>query len=196
MSDEFTDPWPSAGRYSTELLLGHKVRLRALEERDLDDLTAWWNDPKWMAYQAATVMPAPYSSQVDMFRKWSENSTSSSVGFSIENTVTGELVGHLTLWGIDPIVRAATLGIIIGSPHIGQGFGADAISVLKRYAFDELALNKIELAVWEFNVRALRTYQRAGFVVEGRRRAAAFHDGRYWDQVQMGILSSEYLETR
>ena len=196
MNNEANDRWPNAERYSAELLVGKKARLRALEERDLDDLSTWWNDPNWMAYQASRIAPAPRSSTAEMFRRWSENGNSSSLGFAIEDLATEALVGHLTLWGIDPTVRAATLGIIIGGPHVGQGFGTDSMSVVKRYAFDELALNKIELAVWEFNVRALRTYQRAGFVVEGRRRDAVFHDGRYWDQVQMGLLRAEYLAAR
>ncbi len=85
---------------------------------------------------------------------------------------------------------------MIGGQHVAQGLGTDAMRVLLRFAFEELGLNKIELSIWEYNARALRTYEKVGFFIEGTRRAAAFHAGRYWAQIQMGILKSEYLETR
>ena len=182
--------------YAASILQGDKVHLRALEEDDLPLLATWWNDPTWMVFQNAKITPTPHSSTIDMFRTWSGNKDASSFGFSIEEAASKELVGHVTVWGIDPIVRAGTLAIIIGGEHVGRGLGTDAMRVVLRFAFEELGINKIELSVWEYNSRALRTYERVGFVVEGSRRAATFHAGQYWAQIQMGILRSEYLETR
>jgi RimJ/RimL family protein N-acetyltransferase len=45
----------------------------------------------------------------------------------------------------------------------------------------------------EYNARAIRTYQKCGFVVEGREREAAFVDGIWYDDVMMGILDSEFV---
>lgn len=182
--------------YAATLLRGEKIRLRPLREEDLSLLASWWNDPAWMVFQNANVAPSPDSSTVDMFRMWSGNKDAGSFGFSIEEIESETLVGHVTLWGIDPIVRAGTLGIMIGGDYVDQGFGTDAMRVVLRFAFEELGINKVELSVWEYNSRALRTYERVGFVVEGTRRAATFHAGRYWAQIQMGILKSEYLATR
>jgi len=46
------------------------------------------------------------------------------------------------------------------------------------------------------NTRAIRAYQKYGFVVEGREREAAFVDGIWHDDVMMGILDREYTEIR
>jgi len=46
--------------------------------------------------------------------------------------------------------------------------------------------------VFAFNERAIRAYQKAGFRVEGRLREAIWRDGHYVDEVQMGILSTEW----
>jgi RimJ/RimL family protein N-acetyltransferase len=48
--------------------------------------------------------------------------------------------------------------------------------------------------VVEYNARALRAYQKCGFVIEGREREAAFVDGTWFDDVMMGILDREYRE--
>jgi RimJ/RimL family protein N-acetyltransferase len=45
-------------------------------------------------------------------------------------------------------------------------------------------------------MRAIRAYEKAGFRIEGRLRDAILRDGRYFDEVQMGILATEWLEQR
>lgn len=182
--------------YAADLFRGDRVRLRRFREDDLRQLDAWWNDPEWMIFQGGRIAPVPEATTSEMFRAWSSNTSHRAYGFSIESTGTGELVGHVTVWGIDPVVRAGTLAIIIGGEHVGQGFGTDAMRVMMRFVFEELGINKIELQVWSYNERARRTYEKVGFRVEGTRRDATFHDGRYWDEIHMGILRSEYLAGR
>lgn len=67
-----------------------------------------------------------------------------------------------------------------------------ATRVMVRYAFEELGLHKIELRVWSYHQRAIRSYAEAGFVLEGVRRAVAFHAGAFHDEVLMGILAEEH----
>ncbi|WP_250037148.1 GNAT family N-acetyltransferase [Paractinoplanes maris] len=177
--------------YAESLLQGRLVRLRALRDADLPHLVQWWNEPATMVLQQHSVMPVPEAGLPDMFRNWSVNKDESGAGFSIE-THDGELVGHLTLWGIKPRTRIATLAIVIGSPHTGHGYGTDAVELAVRYAFDELAVNKVELQVWSFNPRAVHVYEKAGFRLEGRRRAAGFHRSTFHDELLMGLLRDEY----
>ena len=66
------------------------------------------------------------------------------------------------------------------------------MGVLLRYAFAELNLRRVSLSVFEYNPRAMRSYEKAGFVVEGRRRQALNRDGRRWDVIHMGILREEW----
>lgn len=159
--------------YAADVFRGNKVHLRRFREDDLTDLDTWWNDPQWMILQSGRIAPLPEKSTTEVFRTWNNNSSAGAYGFSIESIDTRELVGHVTIWGIDPVVRSGTLAIIIGGEHVGQGYGTDAMQVMLRFVFEEL-----------------------GFRVEGTRRDATFHAGRYWDEIQMGILRSEYLESR
>ena len=63
--------------------------------------------------------------------------------------------------------------------------------MLLRYGFGELGLHRIELSVTGYNLRAIATYRRAGFVEEGRRRSAIFRSGAWHDEVRMAILACE-----
>ena len=64
------------------------------------------------------------------------------------------------------------------------------------YAFNVLKLHRLSVRVVEYNTRAIRAYQKCGFVVEGREREAAFVDGIWHDDVVMGIVDREYMEIR
>jgi RimJ/RimL family protein N-acetyltransferase len=46
--------------------------------------------------------------------------------------------------------------------------------------------------VFENNPRAIRAYEKAGFVHEGRLRQAEFKDGKYIDILVMSILKDEF----
>ena len=180
-----------ARRYGAGLLTGERVRLRALHEDDLPDLVRWWGSPEWAVLQQTVVRPRPADDIAEQFRSWSANETPGSVGFSVVDRASDALVGHVTLYGASLPVRAGRLAVMIGAEHVGNGLGSDAVRVLSRYGFAAMGLNRIELGVAGFNDRARRTYERAGYVVEGVRRAALFHDGRFHDEVLMAALAAD-----
>ena len=64
------------------------------------------------------------------------------------------------------------------------------------HAFGTLGLHRIALYVFEFNERAIRAYTRCGFVIEGRSRESIWRDGRWWDELAMSVLESDWRATR
>jgi len=85
--------------------------------------------------------------------------------FSIkQNEVT---VGYLYLSYIDRKESSAELEITLcASKHCGKGLGAKAIYKAKDFAFSELGLKKLYLHVLESNTRAIRCYEKCGFVID------------------------------
>ena len=59
-------------------------------------------------------------------------------------------------------------------------------------AFDRIGLHRVGLSVFEFNERAIGSYEKVGFQVEGRDREAISRDGQRWDEPRMGILAPEW----
>ena len=57
-----------------------------------------------------------------------------------------------------------------------------------QYCFDELMLHRLFLRVYAENERAIRSYEKAGFVKEAHLRDDVYIDGEYKDIVLMGIL--------
>lgn len=63
-----------------------------------------------------------------------------------------------------------------------------------KHGFQNLNLHRIYLRVFANNVRAIRSYEKAGFVHEGRLRQAEFRQGQYLDVFFMSVLKSEWEE--
>jgi RimJ/RimL family protein N-acetyltransferase len=85
------------------------------------------------------------------------------------------------------------VGIFIGDKdYWNQGYGSDAMQLLLKYGFNSLNLNRIYLHVFDTNPRAIRAYEKVGFVLEGRLRQDIFLNGSYVDVLMMSVLRSEW----
>jgi RimJ/RimL family protein N-acetyltransferase len=62
------------------------------------------------------------------------------------------------------------------------------------YAFLEANLERVSLNVFDYNPRAIRSYEKAGLQHEGRMKGVLNREGKRWDLVFMGILRSEWME--
>lgn len=89
--------------------------------------------------------------------------------------------------------RDAWVGIGIGERTFwNNGYGTDAMRVILRYGFTELNLHRVTLGVFAYNQRAIRSYEKAGFKLEGRERQRLHRDGEHADCLLMGILREEW----
>lgn len=73
-----------------------------------------------------------------------------------------------------------------------KGYGTEVMGLLLSHGFDTLNLNRIYLRVYVSNPRAIRSYEKAGFTLEGRLREAVFQRGAYGDVLIMSALRSEW----
>ncbi|GHV40724.1 hypothetical protein FACS189490_06330 [Clostridia bacterium] len=105
------------------------------------------------------------------------------------------LIGSAGLMNYDGINRTAELGVSIGeAADRSKGYGLETVKLILRFGFDALNLNSVVLRVFEFNVGAIKCYERAGFVKSGVRRQAYYAKGKYYDQIYMDILREEWLK--
>lgn len=76
------------------------------------------------------------------------------------------------------------------------GIGTKVTNAVLNYGFTKLKLHKIYLRVLKYNKRAIKSYEKAGFVIEGEERDSAFIKGRYYNDIHMGILKEEYFNRK
>lgn len=113
--------------------------------------------------------------------------------FAIKLKETAQVIGFMGLFEFSWNNGDALVAIGIGErAHWGKGYGTQAMRILLHYAFDELNLRRVTLIVFDYNGRAKRSYEKAGFVVEGRMRGMMLREGKRWDMLFMGVLKDEW----
>ena len=105
--------------------------------------------------------------------------------------VDGIAVGAASLFDFDFLARHAEAGVSLVQHARGRGIGTAAVIQLVEFGFVRHNLRRIHLQAIASNVAAIRAYEKAGFVIEGRQREHAWVRGAYEDIVRMGILRSE-----
>lgn len=177
---------------------GKFVRLRAVEQRDLELLHKWANDP----ITQDGIGEIHFPSSMDFHNTWFQNLKNDRLNqrFVVEVAEVG-VIGISSIVNIDWRNRHAWHGLALGeASHRGMGYGIDAIMATMRYAFDELNFERLDGAIIEYNKASLAAYcgkrlgRTMGWREEGRRRNYFFRKGRYWDQILVGVTRQDYLE--
>ena len=176
----------------TGVLRGRTVRLRPLEESDVSLLTGWYGDDDvrfWLHLSEDT--PDMLTADAHRHRYELLRADPARVLWCIE-TAAGQPIGSLTLFDINPVHGRAELGVMIGEKDCwARGYGTDAIGQALAYAFGELDLRRVSLITDVDNERAIRCYEKCGFVREGLLRAHRLRDGQPLDMVTMAVLREE-----
>jgi RimJ/RimL family protein N-acetyltransferase len=174
------------------MILGKTVRLRPIERDDLPRFVAWFGDPE-VRRHLGVYLPFSQAQEERWFESMLERTARQEAVVLCIETIDGTPLGTIGLHAINWKDRAAGMGISIGEKaHWDQGYGTDAIRTLLGLAFGEMNLHRIWLRVDADNARAIRCYQKAGFQLEGTLRDNVFHKGKYFDQLVMSILCTEY----
>jgi putative acetyltransferase len=80
------------------------------------------------------------------------------------------------------------IGMGVHDAYVGRGIGRQLMSAVIEIADHWLNLTRLELTVYEDNDRAIRLYERNGFVREGLLQQYAFRAGNYVNALTMARL--------
>ncbi|MBI3241637.1 MAG: GNAT family N-acetyltransferase [Chloroflexi bacterium] len=176
----------------SSLLRGELVRLTASNpDADTELIAGWFQDSEFARLlDSAVARPLTIQS---IREELDEEPKPFGFPFVIRTLAEDKLIGFVGLWAENWTHGDAWLGIGIGErDYWGKGYGADALRIALHYAFTELNLHRVSLSVFAYNTRAIRAYEKVGFVVEGRMRQLLYRDGERWDEVVMGALKEEW----
>ncbi len=183
------------------VIYGERIALRLMEERDTADIIRWRNTDfvrKNFIYQK------PFT--VESHHHWIKTmvNTGKVVQFMIcpyegdnpgladGRPDPGKAVGSVYLRDIDETHHKAEYGIFIGEEAaLSKGYGTEAAQLVLQYAFETLHLHKVMLRVLAENVRAQKSYEKAGFRKEAYLKDDVFLNGRFCDVILMACISDD-----
>lgn len=176
------------------LFRGKLVRLAAGQENDYEAFARWTENDEYMRLMDTAATRPMSKAEVEDFEK--NNRNPNEYSFRIRTLAEDKLIGYTGL-EVNWSNQHAFLAIGIGEPEYwGKGYGGDALQLILRYGFDELGLYVISLNVISYNTRAIRAYEKVGFVHEGTQREVVYRDGKRWDMVYYGLLRREWEQLR
>jgi len=143
------------------------LRLRPMTEEDGQAVCLWrYPEPyhlfRWPAWDA----------MVEHGKEFADPDIRASQYLSVRNGDNGELVGYVQLFPMD---RAIRLGMGLRPDCCDRGWGTPLTKMVVREAMRRQPGAEVDLEVEKWNVRAIRTYEKAGFVVTDRYDRRATH---------------------
>jgi ribosomal-protein-alanine N-acetyltransferase len=156
-----------------------------LESREF--LTPW--EPSWNEDDLTRN-----SFRLRVKRAAREIATDEAYSLFIFDSHSNVLMGGLTLGLVRRgVAQACTLGYWMGQRHAGKGHMTEAVRGAVRFAFDDLALHRVEAACLPNNEPSKRLLERVGFQREGLARAYLRIAGSWCDHLLYAALASDRL---
>jgi RimJ/RimL family protein N-acetyltransferase len=182
-------------RWFPDALTGERVVLRRHAPENLRACERWYGDPEVVRLTRYQDGPMRHDEIERFFAARALGADSLSMAIHVRDT--DRLIGTCALSQLDSDNGSALYHITIGEKDAwGHGYGTEATALMMGHAFGGLGLHRIALSVFAFNERAIRAYQSVGFVIEGRAREAIWRDGRWWDEISMSLLDSDWTARR
>jgi diamine N-acetyltransferase len=176
-------------------IVGEKVALGPMH-RDLLPLIMRWSNDLAARRNIGAILPQTLEQRIAQYER--DIVDEDSVDFAVyERAILPgghpRPIGTVALFDINHRNGRAEFGIIIGdAADRGKGYGTEATRLMLDYAFTALGLCNVALTVAAWNIAGQRAYAKAGFREFGRRRACWPMAGRWWDEVHMDALASEF----
>ncbi len=176
----------------TDLLKGELVRLGAQDpEKGIEVILDWNKDTNYVRLLAVDPVKPP--SRKEWVKRFEQAIEPEFYPFRVFTLQDDKPIGFVVLMGVNHVNGECYVGIGIGDSEFrSKGYGSDAMRVALRFAFEELNLHRVSLDAIASNLRAVRSYEKVGFVHEGMTRGTEYRNRTRENLVSMGILRSEW----
>jgi len=184
-------------------LFGRRVILRSLvpgdfpawrdvRRRNVDWLTKW--EPTRLAGQP-DVVEDPHAFGVRCSARDRERQMGAGYGFGV--FAEGEFAGEMNLSSIQrgPF-QNAYVGYWIDEAKAGQSYTPEALVVVCRFAFEELALHRLQISIVPRNKASRRVVDKLAIRDEGIAVRYLEINGTWEDHVRYAITAEEWAERR
>jgi len=169
-----------------------RVTLRWITEKDVDVLYRIFSHTEVMQYWSTPPL-ADRNAAVKLLHEIHDGFRRHALlKWGIVRRTDDAFIGTTTLFNLDLGNHRAEIGYGLGRAHWGKGYMNEALQALLAYAFEELALHRIEADVDPRNSASIRTVERLGFQREGYLRERWQVNGEIQDTLFYGLLRPDW----
>jgi [ribosomal protein S5]-alanine N-acetyltransferase len=149
------------------ILKSSELILQELEVSDVNkNYVSWLNDSNVNQYLESRFIPQDENS-VKLFVDKIRHSNNDFL-FGIYLLADMKHIGNIRLGPVSIIHNSSSVGIIIGDKNsLHKGYASSAISMITKYAFNELKLSKLSAGCYEENIGSKKAFEKSGYKLEG-----------------------------
>ena len=161
---------------------GGLVKLSPFLQKDFKKLISWVESEEAMVQFAGTYFQFPLTeAQLDHYLKDKNRFV-----YKVVHTITNTVIGHAEIFFNYP--TAILCRIIIGEKQYrGQGIGQQIVNSLLEISFNQLRAEKALLNVFEWNIAAIKCYQKVGFTINPDKLKTTRVNSHAWTALHMSI---------
>jgi ribosomal-protein-alanine N-acetyltransferase len=121
-------------------------------------------------------------------------SSGKNIDMVVEDDASGEIVGHIFGFDINPRNKSIEIGYYFPAHSRGKGYGKAALLQFCHYLFTNYDFNKIYATTREFNKPSVAILEYCNFHLDGRNRVHYWIDDKKYDQLAFSLLREEWLQ--
>lgn len=166
------------------------MKLRELKEKDAEEMLKWMHSEN---SKKVFIKDFNRYSLADVKKFINAKNTDENMNFACVDD-NDNYLGTVSLKNIDYINKNAEYAISFTAEACGTGASTFATQEILRIAFRDLELAKVYLNVLDINTRAIKFYNKVGFVEEGRFRKHILKNDELRDLLWFSILKEDYKD--
>ncbi|NYF26290.1 GNAT family N-acetyltransferase [Sporosarcina sp. JAI121] len=113
--------------------------------------------------------------------------------FGIFDSATSRLIGHISLYSIKRLpFSSGFIGYSIDERETGRGIGTEAVRLVTKFAFDKVALHRVEAYVSPRNSGSIKVLERSDYHQEGLMRKLLYINGVWEDHYMYAIVEDDF----
>ena len=158
-----------------EVARGQLIVLREKTLADAEQDYEWRRDSELATFDAARPYGGSLKDYMAVFNDELRYPSPYRKTIAVED-YDGKHIGNVMYYNADFHRREAEIGVTIGlREYWGRGFGTDLLRTFVGYLFESLSLDRIYLKTLDWNLRAQRSFENAGFQRYGASRRGEYH---------------------
>ena len=171
------------------------LHLRTITEQDCDAFFEIFSDARTLQYWSGSPITDREEAVELVKQEIGIARSKTCINWGIAEPDSNFLIGKFTLFNFHTQNRRAEVGYVLNRRYWGKGHMSEVMQCVLQFAFNDLALHRLEADTDPENIASLALLEKFGFKREGYFRERWYVQDKWLDSVMLGLLGSDYIDS-
>jgi diamine N-acetyltransferase len=173
------------------MIVGQKIKLRALEPSDVDLLYNWENNPLLWRISNTIAPLSRFVLEQYVLNSHHDIFNTRQLRLMIDDLVSGKTIGTIDLFDFEPAHQRAGIGIFLLESERNLGKASETLDLLIHYCFNTLMLKQVLCNIMPENENSIALFSKKGFKFIGTKKCWLHLENLWHDENMYQLLNPE-----